>query len=274
MDMREYPDPETYMAEAQLQEARALVSQAQSQAKAQAASQMKPVVTIVSALPPTTYMDEEDKTPKSLGYLKAQHAALDRLNKNAADQLTASVACGLTQSIDPNTQEPTAAEALRLCFYMRSIGYDVYHEIEDKTQSLTLYIVNQRSHIRSRKYDRPYWHQNFSTNQTHALFMSTTRASRRNAITFPADREEPQDILARAQAALRNIPDSEDLQEPQPEGDEAPPENPRTALETAYAHAEASLNAEFENPGSNPEAVESRIAEMEAIRLQIADLPE
>lgn len=194
----------------------------------------QPSFTLVHALSPTTYKDEDDKTPKTLAYIKAQQGVLKYLNKTAADQLSPHHACLLTQAIDPETQEPTAAEALRLCYYMRSLGCDVYHGIEEKSKLLVLYVVNQQSHVRGKSFDRPYWLQNYSTNRIMHELVQAPRA--RPA----APRGARRNALANTELA------------PAEGGGEGPPD-PRTVLELELGQAEAALQTQLNGGAQNPE---------------------
>jgi hypothetical protein len=145
-----------------------------------------PVVTLTSALPETTYKDQDDLkgTEKTLRYLEVQRMVLKHLEKSAADTLAPKQARAWTQAIDPTlNMEPKAEEALRLCYYMRSQGYDVYSKMDIKKKEVSLFVVNQRSHERDAQHDRLYWHQNFVTNED--LFVTreeTPRPRRRNAM--------------------------------------------------------------------------------------------
>lgn len=145
-----------------------------------------PIVTLTSALPKTTYKDREDTkgTEKSLKYLEVQRSVLKYLEKSAADTLTPDQARHWTQAIDrTSNKEPKAEEALRLCYYMRSQGYDVYSTIDADKNELHLWLVNQLSHERTAQYDKLYWYQDYATNED--LFPTSNEAThmhRRNAM--------------------------------------------------------------------------------------------
>lgn len=123
----------------------------------------KPIVTVSSALKKTTYKDDKDTTPKTLDYIKVQRAVLKYLETKPADGLTAAQARTWTKQIDPECMVPTAKDALRLCYYMRSQGFDVFSKIEGTL--VLLFIVNQRSNLRGDGHDICYWRQNFNTNR-------------------------------------------------------------------------------------------------------------
>jgi len=205
-----------------------------------------PVVTLVSALPATTYKDENDKTPKTTGYIAAQLAALKWLQTNTADQFTPAIACALTQAIDPLNKEPGASEALRFCYYMRSIGFDVYHELE--TKNLFLYVVHHDANVRGGGWgrDKAYWMQNFNTNRTqHQLAhaqASAPRTARRNAIpTF-------QDVLA-----MQSGSNSSAVPATPPPVPQGAPHSARTTLETRLAEAQARVQSELGRANPRPE---------------------
>jgi hypothetical protein len=126
----------------------------------------KPITTIVSALPETPYKDEDDKSGEnSLAYIKVQRSLLKWLGTNAADSLLTGQASIWTAAIEPATKQPKAADALRLCYYMRSQGFDTYATINKEDGTMSLFVVNQKSHERSPWTDFQYWHQNLSTQE-------------------------------------------------------------------------------------------------------------
>lgn len=134
----------------------------------------KPIVTIVSALPKTVYTDEEHtkNRPPTLKYLQVQLQVLDYLRTNAADSITPTQAHRWTQTVDPGGYgEPLAHEALRLCYYMRSQGFDVYAKFFF-SKTFELFVVNQLSNIRGEGYDHLYWRQNFITNEIENVFQT------------------------------------------------------------------------------------------------------
>jgi hypothetical protein len=142
----------------------------------------RPVVTLVPLLPKTTYKDEEDTkgTPKTLAYMRAQLTVLKYLDTQASDSLTPYQARKWTQAIDPTNKEPKAEEAIRLCYYMRSQGYDTAAIIEHDKKTMQLYVA--RDH-RQQLHKLPYWRQNFATNEVVFKAASPPRQPRRNAIT-------------------------------------------------------------------------------------------
>jgi hypothetical protein len=139
----------------------------------------KTVVTLATALPPTSYneQDEADDAVRTLAYVKVQRALLKYQDKYAADTLTDIQARKWTQSIDPDgRKQPTAADALKLCYYMRSQGYDVYANVKDKL--LMMYLVTAQDLAML------YWVQDLQTNKSFELDLGAPRgSSRRNAVT-------------------------------------------------------------------------------------------
>jgi hypothetical protein len=139
----------------------------------------QPVVTLVTALPPTSYNehDEADSTVRTLSYVKVQRALLKYLDKHASDTLTEAQARKWTQAIDPEgRKKPTAVDALKLCYYMRSLGYDVYANIKDSM--ILLYVIE------ALEVSVLYWAQNITTNKILTVDGEAPRASRgrRNAV--------------------------------------------------------------------------------------------
>lgn len=239
-----------------------------------------PPTTLVSALPATTYNDGEDKSPKSVTYLRAQQAALQYLGKKAADQATPVDLALLTQRIEPSTKEPTAKEALRLCYYMRSKGFDVYHHLDPKSQTMTLYIINQLSHVRSRKHDRAYWQQNFSTNRILHAIQGDRRTRRRNALPTiddllpygappmggPGDIHSTGGLDLPVRTAVNGGDDGDNDEDP------AAPEDLRIARQTTLAQAQATLDFELQRPDSRPEVIQEWIERVGSIRLELEGL--
>jgi len=135
-------------------------------AKSGTKSAGKPITTIVSALPETPYKDEDDKSGEnSLAYIKVQRSLLKWLGTNAADCLLTGQASIWTAAIEPATKQPKAADALRLCYYMRSQGFDTYATIDKEDNTMSLFVVNQTSHERSPWTDFQYWQQNLKTQE-------------------------------------------------------------------------------------------------------------
>jgi hypothetical protein len=137
-----------------------------------------PVVTLVSTLPPTTYKEQDDSKSSlnTLAYIRVQRALLRYLENHSADSLTPRQARKWTEEIDPAAnKDPKTADALRLCYYMRSQGYDVFGLV--KSGAILLYC-----RILGGDQDVLYWKQNFATNQVEYAAPASQRAPRRNAV--------------------------------------------------------------------------------------------
>jgi hypothetical protein len=180
----------------------------------------QPVVTLASALPKTSYneQNETDGSERTLEYVKVQRALLKYLETRASDTLSPRQAHLWTEAIDPTgDKRPKAADALKLCYYMRSQGYDVYGTIED--QEILLRVVTlQGTHAL-------YWVQSIVTNAVTETDAAAPRTSRRNAMVDV-------DILNELQAA---------------------PVGPQTTRSADLVAAEARLQVLLEDPRANPE---------------------
>jgi hypothetical protein len=78
-------------------------------------------------------------------------------------------------------KEPAAQEALRLCYYMRSQGYDTYARINNN-RMLNLYLANPRFNDRGKDVDACYWQQNLVTNASTPAASSGPRTTRMDAL--------------------------------------------------------------------------------------------
>ncbi|KAF1919048.1 hypothetical protein BDU57DRAFT_567925 [Ampelomyces quisqualis] len=145
----------------------------------------QPVVTLVSALEPTPYNENKESNgeARTIAYIQVQRAVLLYLKTKASDSLSVKQARHWTRSIDhTGSRSPKAKDALRLCYYMRAQGFDVYARFEKK--EMLLYIVNQTSHVRGKDIDTLYWSQNFSTNEIKAFAnLQDAQFARRNAVS-------------------------------------------------------------------------------------------
>lgn len=137
----------------------------------------KCATTLVSKLRKSPYKEPMDSTERSLAYVTVQCAMLKYLNKAPSDTLTSRKARSWTQAIEPNDKMPLAKDALRLCYYMRSQGFDTYASLEGST--VCLFVVDPDG-----GYDSMYWRQNFQTNEITYLAPSELRnnSGRRNAM--------------------------------------------------------------------------------------------
>ncbi|KAH7082075.1 hypothetical protein FB567DRAFT_97682 [Paraphoma chrysanthemicola] len=207
------------------------------QAKTKAA--LVPVVTLVPMLPKTTYKDEDDTkgTPKTLAYAMAQLAVLKYLDRHASDSLSPYQARKWTQAIELTSKEPKAEEALRLCYYMRSQGYDTGAIIEQGAKSILLYVANPHSTPNK----MPYWKQDTSTNQVQFMAPSPLRQPRRNALAG--------NPFGFGQPFAQNA---------------GPPATHAQAIQAAQVRLEAAL------AGSDPEAINAALTTLEALNAQEA----
>ncbi|KAI8941097.1 hypothetical protein NX059_002336 [Plenodomus lindquistii] len=145
----------------------------------------RPVTTLVNALPPTTYSEGDiDSTKRTHEYITVQRAILQFLGKRASDTLSARQASAWTGAIEPKTKMPSAKDALHLCYYMRSQGFDTFAEIHDRILSLCVADQDSKDDEASRDNAQLYWKQDFSTNHIIFSVSSETRnpTGRRNAV--------------------------------------------------------------------------------------------
>jgi hypothetical protein len=63
------------------------------------------------------------------------------LGGHSADALSAELARKFTAKIDQKSGYPSAKEALRMCYYMRSQGIDTYAQIDPKKFLIKLYVA-------------------------------------------------------------------------------------------------------------------------------------
>jgi hypothetical protein len=146
----------------------------------------EPITTLLSMLPKTTYNEADaDKTggpDRTLAYVKVQRQILKWLGTNAAETLTPQQGRRWTQEISAD-KKPTAQDALRLCYYMRSKTLDTYADL--KHGSISLYVANRGTDERGPKTDRLYWKQNTKTNVIEYTAPSSRHAAhgaRRNGL--------------------------------------------------------------------------------------------
>jgi hypothetical protein len=142
--------------------------------------QQQPIVTLASTLRPTTYdeKNEAEGTTRTLEYVRVQRALLEYLDKKPADSLNARQARRWTQAIDPaGNKKPKAADALRLCYYMRSQGYDTYARVKNRTVSCFVVKQTTRNHEHVL-----YWKQDVVTDEVLNAPDAQPLRTRRNAI--------------------------------------------------------------------------------------------
>ncbi|CAN9283335.1 unnamed protein product [Alternaria sp. RS040] len=166
----------------------------------------KPVTTLVSMLPKTTYneTDEAEGTVRSLAYTRIQLQLLQWLGLHASDTLTVRQAYYWTENIAED-KHPQAKDALRLCYYMRSQDFDTYAKFQKSKMSL--YIASQPTEVTSPKSDRLYWCQDHLTNEVvHELgtvpVSSGARGGRRNAFSLDSTQHAIQRLQATVDAVI------------------------------------------------------------------------
>lgn len=162
----------------------------------------KPVTTLVSMLPKTTYneADEVEGTVRTSPYVRVQHQLLHYLGIHASDTLTPRQALRWTEDTAEN-KWPQTKDALRLCYYMRCQGFDTYAAFRNGFMSL--YIANQNTDVKGPGPDLLYWKQNFKNNAiAHEVTTQSesngARGPRRNAFA-PTD-ATTQELLAHLSA--------------------------------------------------------------------------
>lgn len=143
-----------------------------------------PAIAFVSVLPPTPYEEKKEsgESKRTLAYVQAQQKVLKYLETQSPHTLIPRQARRWTQAIDSTgNKTPKAEEALRLCYYMREQGYDVYNKLNNKT--INLYVADQDSYVRDARHDHLYWKQNVVTNEVEFMAPSPgDRTARRNAV--------------------------------------------------------------------------------------------
>jgi hypothetical protein len=169
---------------------------------------LRPITTVAPLLPKITYDDDEDGTKKTLEYIQTQIKLLQWLGSHPWDSLSAHQACEWTQMVAPDSR-PSAKDAVRLCYYMRSQGFETYAQFHQGIMSL--YVANQQTHIRGPHTDMLYWKQDVTTNYMHSAACPLPRRSNDGAVTAAAIvREQTQDnglalLVAAAEETLQNL---------------------------------------------------------------------
>jgi hypothetical protein len=122
-----------------------------------------PVVNLVSVLPKIDYKEQDEREfERSLEYVRVQRKILQHLEKHDTS-LTSKDAYMFTRAIVPKGQRPTPQQAVRLCYYMRSLRFDTFAIIKDV--SVFLFVANPKSDTRGLAADHLYWAQNLSTHE-------------------------------------------------------------------------------------------------------------
>lgn len=160
-----------------------------------------PVSHLVPILPEIAYREQHEQPfERTLEYVRIQRSILKAFEKHQTQQtlLTAKEAYNWTKAIVPENTQPTPLQALRLCYYMRSMGFDTFAHVkpvffppdEIKRAVLCLFAANPISEERGLGHDNLYWVQNVSdgkiTPKPYSLILEDSRASaRRNALSVP-----------------------------------------------------------------------------------------
>ncbi|KAL1592877.1 hypothetical protein SLS59_009519 [Nothophoma quercina] len=127
----------------------------------------------ISVLPRARYKEQhEENFHRSLEYVHIQNKILAALVKHDTI-LTAREAYKWTSRIGCPGIRPQPLQALRLCYYMRSLGYETYAhvkaDIDPRTARqramLQLLVANAKSEERGIGHDHLYWAQNLNTNE-------------------------------------------------------------------------------------------------------------
>lgn len=132
-------------------------------------AQNAPIQVVIPTLPATTYKEQSEKEfERSFAYVHVQCKILKSLEDRIA--LTPRTAYFWTSEIVPKDRWPEPLQALRLCYYMRSLGCDTYAHISTtpldngcKTTRLLLLIADPYSEQRGPGYDYVYWAQDIRT---------------------------------------------------------------------------------------------------------------
>lgn len=133
-----------------------------------------PCGSIAPTLLKTAYTEQREKEfERSLEYVQVQRRILKSLKEHDI-ALTARKAYRWTCDIVSTGQQPQPLQALRLCYYMRSLGYDTFANVKTscdfegkaRTTTLRLLVANPESDKRGMAHDHLYWLQNVSTNET------------------------------------------------------------------------------------------------------------
>ncbi|PVH97571.1 hypothetical protein DM02DRAFT_79388 [Periconia macrospinosa] len=100
----------------------------------------EPIVKVATALPKVSYKENQDEY-RTLDYIQAQLKVLGHLKNTPADNLTAPMAASFIRRIKPDDGTPTALQALQLCYYMRSLGFDTYALWDQAWGELKFYVA-------------------------------------------------------------------------------------------------------------------------------------
>ncbi|KAF1971292.1 hypothetical protein BU23DRAFT_570067 [Bimuria novae-zelandiae CBS 107.79] len=134
--------------------------------------------TIASVLPKCAYKEEwEPKERFTDAYISTQVQVLDYLSKHAADELTVAQAYFFTENAGTKPYGPTAKQAVEICYFMRSFGFDVYLKMAPREKKIRLFLADRNA--LTREQDHLYWEQNLKTGKIASL-TRVTQAARRS----------------------------------------------------------------------------------------------
>lgn len=147
----------------------------------------EPARTLVPLLPVPSYREQDEaEFERSLEYVQVQVKILKALEENDT-VLDAHTAYTWTLEIAPPGEMPEPLQALRLCYYMRSHGYDTYASIrtsndpENRDSMIRLLLVDPKSDQRGVGYDHLYWYQDWETgeilHEPHKILQSEPTAA-------------------------------------------------------------------------------------------------
>jgi hypothetical protein len=179
------------------------------------------VISLVSTLPKVKYREQhEEDFERSFEYVQVQRKILKSLAKHdtALDSRTAYQ--WTLATVPQGKGQPTAHQALRLCYYMRSLGYETFasfgkqydHIKNTRTVSLRLFVANEDSEKRGMAHDYLYWVQDLDTGEiiykAYKLRQSTLASELRGNTLHEVDLGPPFNIetfgqQAGQQASLR-----------------------------------------------------------------------
>lgn len=129
-----------------------------------------PAQAIVPVLPTTTYKEQSEKEfERSLKYVRVQRRILKHLEKH--DMVLAAKTAHMWTADSTKGRWPEPLQALRLCYYMRSLGFDTFAHIDPTVRKkgdrramfMSLFIANPDSKKRGTGHDHLYWAQELIT---------------------------------------------------------------------------------------------------------------
>ncbi|OCL10780.1 hypothetical protein AOQ84DRAFT_374605 [Glonium stellatum] len=120
----------------------------------------------IPILPSTPYQDDDSQVPRSTGFVTAQRRILEFQLRFPHRELTVGDARGFTSMISPHgfpsprPPYPSVNEAIRMCYYMRELGYNTFVELKPAKKEVWLIL---RTRIILTQRDQIYWVQNWES---------------------------------------------------------------------------------------------------------------